>query len=333
MRQSDIMTSISEIIVQACIDASPENYELCHRFVTRSDPAVCAAFEKALGQTKHIDAQAFQHILDAAGPPRGQIDVSRHMANLDEQIAVMLDAASATAGDAASYSSSLTDGAAHLDALNLGSDAKTIIADLITRTHSMSQRTASLEASLASASTELSILRRDLEKAKVESGTDALTSLPNRRTFDSRLAEAVTTASTSQEPLSLAFCDVDHFKKFNDTWGHKLGDEVLRYVAGQMVKHFATSGLPARFGGEEFVVLLPQLGSAGALETVQRFCEVLSARVLKVRADGQEVGKITLSVGVATLRVEEAPQALIERADEAMYAAKQAGRNRVMLAA
>ena len=82
-----------------------------------------------------------------------------------------------------------------------------------------------------------------------------------------------------------------------------------------MVKHFATSGLPARFGGEEFVVLLPQLGSAGALETVQRFCEVLSARVLKVRADGQEVGKITLSVGVATLRVEEAPQALIERAD------------------
>jgi diguanylate cyclase len=332
MRQSDIIVGISEIILPASVDASPENYELCHRFVTRSDPKVCSEFERALAQTKSIDAETFQHIRDAAGPPRGQIDVTRHMANLDEQIATMLGAASAVAGDAASYSASLTDGATHLDALNLGPDATTIIADLISQTRSMSERTTTLEASLASASAELSAVRNDLEKAKLESGTDALTSLPNRRTFDSKLAEAVAAASRSQEPLSLAFCDIDHFKKFNDTWGHKLGDEVLRYVASHMVKHFGALGLPARFGGEEFVVLLPQRSTAEAVKMVQSCCERLGARVLKVRADGQEIGKITLSVGVATLKQEETPKAFVERADEAMYAAKRGGRNQVKCA-
>ena len=332
MRPSDIINKIGEIIADAGVDASPGNYELCHRYVTRSDPQVCAEFEKALAQPGGIDGATFQRISDLAGPPRGQIDVGRHMAHLDEQIAAMLGAATSAAGDAASYSASLKDGATNLDALHPGSDATAIIADLILQTRAMSQRTASLEASLESASMELSTVRADLEKARLESGTDALTSLPNRRTFDSKLVEAIAAASKSRQPLSLAFCDVDHFKKFNDTWGHKLGDKVLRYVASQIEKHFGASGFAARFGGEEFVVLLPSCSGPDAVHAAQDFCETLSGRVLKLRNDGQEIGRITVSVGVATLQSEETPKAFVERADEAMYAAKRAGRNRVVCA-
>ena len=332
MRQSDIIDRVAEIIKAAGVDASPENYEVCHRYVTRSDPKVCRAFERALAQSSRIDAQAFQVICDEAGPPPGQIDVTRHMANLDRQIATMIGAAEEAAGNAASYSASLTDGASHLGALNLGAEAAAVIGNLVAQTQSMSKRTALLEASLASASAELSEVRGDLEKARQESSTDALTSLPNRRTFDSKLAEAVEAAEASKQPLSLAFCDIDHFKKFNDNWGHKLGDEVLRYVAGRMANYFDPGGFPARFGGEEFVVLLPQHGPDQALATVRSFCEVLSSRVLKHRGDGREVGVITLSVGVATLRPQEEAKTLIERADEAIYAAKKAGRNRVEFA-
>jgi len=332
MRQSDIIERIGAIITRAGVDASPENYEVCHRYVTRSDPKVCRAFERALAESRHVDAQAFQAICDAAGPPPGQIDVARHMANLDKQIATMIGAAEEAAGNAASYSASLTDGATHLGALDLGADAAAIIGNLVAQTQSMAQRTATLEASLASASAELSEVRGDLEKARQESSTDALTSLPNRRTFDSKLAEAVAAAEASKQPLSLAFCDIDHFKKFNDNWGHKLGDEVLRYVASRMTNYFDPAGFPARFGGEEFVVLLPQHGPDEALASVRGFCEVLRSRVLKHRGDGREVGVITLSVGVATLRPREKAKALIERADEAMYAAKKAGRNRVEFA-
>jgi diguanylate cyclase len=331
-RPSDIIERIREIILSAGIDASPENYELCHRFVTRSDKNVAKLFDEALAKGEPLRADTFQQIRDAAGPPHGQVDVARQMQILDEQIAVMLKAVAAATGDAAQYSSSLADGARDLDALSLGSEAKAVIANLVAQTRSMAQRTASLEASLASASAELSTVRGDLEKARRESDTDALTSLPNRRSFLGRLNQAVAAAAASHKPLALAFCDFDNFKKFNDEWGHSLGDEALRYVASQLGKHFEAPAVPARFGGEEFVVLLPQHDGGQAMESVQRFCETLSARVLKVRSDGREVGRITVSVGVATLQPGESPQALVERADEAMYAAKQAGRNRVMLA-
>jgi diguanylate cyclase len=254
------------------------------------------------------------------------------MGNLDEQITAIIGAAAAAAGYAASYTESLTEGARSLSAIDLAAEARAIVTDLIAQTKWMADHTTNLEASLADASAELSSLRSELEKANSESATDALTSLPNRRSFDSRLTRAVAEAAASHEPLSLAFCDVDHFKQFNDTWGHHLGDEVLRFIGMQMAKHFGDAGLPARFGGEEFVVLLPKHDSAMAVKVVERFCDVLRARVLKVRSDGREIGKVTLSVGVATLLPEENEKTLVERADQAMYAAKQGGRNRVVCA-
>lgn len=332
MRQSDIINKIGEILLAAGVDASPENYELCHRYITRSDLEVCTLFDKELVDGKTIDSGAFQRIRDAAGPGRGKVDIARYMENVDAQVAAMMGAATAAAGDAASYSATLSNGANNLGALNIGSDAAAIIADLISQTKMMTERTASLEASLAAASSELSDLRDDLEKAKVDGATDALTEIPNRRSFEDMLAAAVAEAERTKQPLSIAFGDVDHFKKFNDTWGHKLGDEVLRYVASTMVKHYGSLGQPARFGGEEFVVLLPQRTTAEAEKLTQRFCERLSSRSLRVRNDGREIGKITMSLGVATYRPGEPPLTFVERADEAMYAAKKAGRNRIICA-
>ena len=326
MRQSDIIDGVREIILDASIDASPENYELCHRFVTRSDPAIVNAFERAVP----VDAAAFQQIRDRAGPPRGQIDLAQHMAQFDAQLATILGATSNAINDASDYFQSLHAGADHLRGLDLGQGAAALIADLLARTIAMAERSASLETNLQTAGAELSTLRCDLARAKKESGSDALTSLPNRRAFDSRLDDAVAVAQASRQPLSLAFCDVDHFKAFNDTWGHKLGDQVLRFVGSQMALLFGEIGLPARFGGEEFVVLLPNHGTADAVEAVRRFCEKVSGRVLRTRSDGREIGSITLSGGVATLRRGEDAADFVERADAAMYAAKRAGRNRVL---
>jgi diguanylate cyclase len=329
MRQSDVIDGVREIILEASIDASPENYELCHRFITRSDPSVVAAFERAMAVTVPVNAQAFQQIRDGAGPPRGQIDVSRHMAQLDAQLAAILGATANAIEDAADYSQSLSAGADHLQTLDAGNDTTGLLADIVARTIAMAERAASLESNLQAASTELSALRSELARAKQESASDALTSLPNRRAFDSRLDDAIAVAQASRQPLSLAFCDVDHFKAFNDTWGHKLGDQVLRFVGSQLASQFGEVGLPARFGGEEFVVLLPDHGSGDAIDAVRRFCETVSARVLRTRSDGREIGRITLSAGVATLRRGETAADFVERADKTMYAAKQAGRDRV----
>ena len=330
MRQSDVIDRVREIILEISVDASPENYELCHRYVTRSDLAVVSAFEGAMAKTSPINVKAFQQIRDNAGPPRGQIDVGRHMAQLDAQLAKILGATSTAIEDAAGYSRTLSAGTKDLRGPDFGRDAVAFLADLEARTIAMAERAASLEANLQTASSELSELRSDLARAKHESGSDALTSLPNRRAFDSRLDDAIAVAHAGRQPLSLAFCDVDHFKTFNDTWGHKLGDQVLRFVGSQMATLFGDIGLPARFGGEEFVVLLPDHGSADALNVVRCFCEAVSSRVLRQRSDGREIGRITLSAGVATLRRGETAADFVERADATMYAAKQAGRDRVL---
>lgn len=330
MRQVDIIDGIRDIIIGSSIDASPENYEVCHRFVTRSDPDVCARFEAVQKEAMPISAAAFDQIRENAGPARGQINASRFMTEVDAHLAKVVGATSDARVHSHDYSRSLTAGAADLKALALGPEAAAIIADLAVRTNLAAERAESLEHILAQVSDEMSNLRRELEKAKLESSSDALTSLPNRRAFDSRLIDAITTAEAERQPLSLAFFDIDHFKLFNDTWGHKLGDQVLRFVGAQLAGQFREEGLPARFGGEEFVVLLPNYGSADAFAAIERFCGVVRSRVLRVRSDGREIGSVTLSAGIATLRRGESAEAFVERADAAMYAAKKAGRDRVI---
>jgi diguanylate cyclase len=330
MRQSDIIDSIREIIVGASIDASPENYDICHRFVVRSDTDVCAGFDAALAKAQPISADAFGAIRERAAPARGQIDAFRFMAKVDAQLVTLADATSDALGHAQDYSRSLDATAADLKALDLSPEAASIIAGLAAQTSFAARRAAALEASLAQASGELADLRQELERTKTEGSSDALTSLPNRRAFDSRLLDAISIAHAARQPLSIAFCDVDHFKKFNDTWGHQLGDQVLRFVGAQLAKQFAEIGVPARFGGEEFVVILPNHGSAEAFDAIDRFCGVVRSRVLRVRSDNREVGHVTLSAGVATLRRDDTATSLVERADAAMYAAKRSGRDRVM---
>lgn len=334
MRQADILDKISRIMLDAGVEASPNNYELCYLYVTRSDPVVCRAFELELTKSSKIDSEVFQRIVDASTIPTSSLQ--SHMIALERQVANVSGAVTETADDAASYSEFLNLGAANLNALKSGADARTIVAELIERTSLMSRRTAALEASLATANEELSSVRNDLTLAKRESGTDALTGLPNRRAFDIRLEEEIEEARKLRHPLTVAFGDIDHFKKFNDTWGHKLGDDVLRYVGAQMKEHFGGVGYISRFGGEEFAVILPGLNTSKSEFLAKALCERQGGRVLKTRREGENeptsIGKITMSIGVATWLPRETPELLMERADKAMYEAKQAGRNCVMCA-
>jgi diguanylate cyclase (GGDEF)-like protein len=157
--------------------------------------------------------------------------------------------------------------------------------------------------------------------------TDALTGLPNRRWLHERLLEALYQASSEQASVSLALVDVDHFKSFNDKFGHPAGDEVLKGLAG-LFRHVVRMGdVPARFGGEEFAILMPRTKSADAMRLAESCRETLERAAWPLRP-------ITASFGVATLipessQEESAAHVLIAAADAALYRSKAAGRNRV----
>ena len=153
--------------------------------------------------------------------------------------------------------------------------------------------------------------------------TDGLTGLKNRRTFSAKLAEEHARAVRYHQPLSLLLLDVDHFKQYNDAYGHPAGDAVLRRVAEALGRTARDTDMAARYGGEEFAVILPFTDEAGAL--------VMAERVRAAIADS-DWGKrpITVSVGIGTLSLDTpTPDSLTGCADRALYQSKEAGRNRV----
>ena len=160
---------------------------------------------------------------------------------------------------------------------------------------------------------------------------DGLTGIHNRRWLDETLHRLVVRHERDEEPLCVALIDIDHFKKFNDTHGHEVGDLVLTTVAATLVKNLRPTDLVARFGGEEFVILFPQTVPADALLAGERVREIVSQMVVK-KADGAELPRVTISMGIAPLVHGEKPAETLKAADVAMYEAKHGGRNQVRVA-
>lgn len=160
------------------------------------------------------------------------------------------------------------------------------------------------------------------------SSTDFLTGLSNRRAIMEAVAAEHGRALRSQEPLTLLLCDIDHFKAVNDTYGHAAGDEVLRALARAMRETLRRYDACGRWGGEEFLVVLPGTSAAGAQEAAEKLRRVASR--LEVEAGDTRI-PVTLSVGVAQLEEGESLDSLLRRADAAMYEAKRAGRDRITL--
>jgi diguanylate cyclase (GGDEF)-like protein len=183
--------------------------------------------------------------------------------------------------------------------------------------------------------TSLVVLARELDTANQElkrlSASDGLTGIANRRFFDDHLAREWRRARRGTGEIALLMCDVDHFKAFNDTYGHQPGDDCLRQIAQTLARTMErASDIAARYGGEEFAVILPDTPLAGATIVAEKIR--LAIHNLNLAHTGSPHQHVTLSIGVAALTpsaCEAGPQALIEAADRALYRAKSAGRNRV----
>lgn len=201
--------------------------------------------------------------------------------------------------------------------------------NLALATQQMRTVTASLERRLQDSTLEINRLREHLEQVRRDAMTDALTQLANRKAFDEELKRLCGEAAETGAPLTLAVIDIDHFKRFNDTWGHQTGDQVLRFVASVIGRVGAPPRLAARYGGEEFGLIFPGEAASSVEILVDGVREEIASRVLKRRSTNEDLGEVTISAGVAQFRPGETQGCLIERADTALYASKRAGRNRV----
>lgn len=205
---------------------------------------------------------------------------------------------------------------------------KTIVERLVNELSKAAIRASALESNFAKTSEEMDRIRDALHQALKQSNTDTLTGLANRRALDEFFRAAQMTSMEQGEPLSILLLDVDHFKKFNDNFGHQVGDQVLRLISKILRERIRESDLPARYGGEELIIVLPGADLGTSLGLAERIRRTISECHITRRTTGEAISSITVSIGVAQFKLGESIESLIERCDRALYLAKESGRNR-----
>ena len=311
--------------------ASPRHFEIWYTYATGYNPSLNQMINETLARNGTLSEADIDQIYDtyiSSTRFTDRIDrVGSQVMGEIEQVMAMIGAA---AGTASSYTENLANVSQKLGLADDDSSVRTIVESLVQATKEMERNNQALEARLSASKQEITQLQLNLEVVRTESLTDPLTELANRKSFDEALVKAITEARTRDEPLSLMMSDVDHFKRFNDTYGHLTGDQVLRLVAMSVKQNVKGQDIAARYGGEEFVVVLPNTVLRSAITVGDHIRRAVMAKELMKRSTGEHLGRVTISVGIAALHPGDTPQTLIERADVCLYAAKRTGRNKVL---
>jgi diguanylate cyclase len=330
-RPDEALTQVLEFLGSGRVSPTPANYELMYKYVQGVDPDLVSEIRAAIDKGQSIDTQFVERLrLRLYGAEKRESEQMELLSAVFdatqaqlEQITTQMETAG---GDAAAYTKALRTGSDYLQRDASPQDHSRLISQIVAATSAMIEKTAKLEAQLAMSMQEIGSLRKDLDRARQESRTDPLTGLPNRKAFFTYLESQAARALADRKSLCLLFCDIDHF---NDTWGHRMGDEVLRLVGHSLEQQCQGIAFPARFGGEEFVIALPNKDLQAAQDIAEQLRDFVSTKTIRSKSNQQTVGRITMSIGIAEMRWRDSIEQLIERADLALYKAKETGRNKV----
>jgi diguanylate cyclase len=311
------------------LDATPAHYELAYNYLSHSDRKLVDAVERAIAKMGRLTPEAAELILSEMRTDMSAEMLSKLIDKAQTGLNNIAGLAKQSGADAKAYGQALESSVAELKS----DTAEQTVATLVSLTQSMIEKTRAAEQQLRDAGKQMNQLRGSLAEARRLAESDQLTGLANRRAFEGRLRQAVATARDNGKPLSLAFCDIDHFKKINDTHGHDVGDRILKFVAQRLASVSGNNCFVARHGGEEFVMLFEGLSAEEAARMVDDVRADMEDRRLVAKQSGEPIGKVSFSAGVATLADNDNGRGMLRAADQALYKAKREGRNRVELAA
>ena len=309
---------------------TPLNFEIWLHYLGDPDGPLGHEIRRLLAD-KVVISDETSEMLAAEFLPRGRLseEIRDAGAVLDRELATVSAAIVRAHKTQADYGHTLAGAAQVMETAPNDASLKTLVTGLSSATRRVRRETGILEKRLEASNKEVARLREHLEQVRRDAMTDALTNLANRKAFDERLAA---TCAEDGATLCLALLDIDHFKRFNDTWGHQTGDQVLRYVSTVLARTCGERRFAARFGGEEFAIIFPAETAPAVTAALEGILQEVGSRSLRRRSTNEELGAVTLSAGFAERLAGETAAALLERADAALYASKRAGRNRVTAA-
>jgi diguanylate cyclase len=322
--------SAMDLLKRGQIPPYPQFYELLYTYATGVNPSLNQRVNQIFrdgSATAELAERLYNEFLKSQDANERISSVSERMASRIEAVHDAIDTAMATAN---SYSGTLQSASGDLGQDMTEAELRATAQRLLGETRRMQDANAQLEQKLEASRDDISALQRDLDEVRRESMLDPLTKIFNRKSFDEGLLKSFAEAAEEGKPLCLMLLDIDHFKRFNDTWGHQTGDQVLRLVAMTLKSNIKGKDMAARYGGEEFAAILPETDLEGAVIAADNIRKAIQAKELLKRSTNEKLGRITASLGVAMYKAGDSPASLIERADRCLYAAKHAGRNRVL---
>ncbi|WP_296816170.1 diguanylate cyclase [Brevundimonas sp.] len=327
----DLAKNALQSMERAGVWPTPLNFELWLYYLGQPDSALAKELDRILRDGALTEEESERLATEFLPRARLSEEIRDAGAQLSRELTSVAGAIAEAQRSQAAYGETLAEADQGLEAAD-APQVKQVIQTLTRATVQAREENSALEQRLAASTKEVAKLREHLEQVRRDAMTDALTNLANRKAFDDELERRCAEAAEAGEPLTLAVLDVDHFKRFNDTWGHQTGDQVLRYVASVLSRVASPPRVAARYGGEEFAVIFPGASAAGAEALMEAVRREIGSRQLKRRSTNDELGAVTISIGVAHWKPGETPACLLGRADEALYASKRGGRDRVTVA-
>ncbi|MBJ7405662.1 MAG: diguanylate cyclase [Bradyrhizobium sp.] len=308
------------------IAPTPANFAVWYRYFAGSHDDLRNAIDLLIDHNRPFDARTNQDLFETYVVPRVSAAVVDTSERLQTLMGTAMEFLTTAIADNRSQMQAISEVA---DQGKAGVDPKALVAQLMNELARAATRATRLEAGFAEKTRELDQIRDSLSRSEERARTDMLTGLANRRALDEFLRKAQATAEWG-EPLSVLMLDIDHFKSFNDSYGHGVGDQVLRLIAKVLRDKVRTQDLSARYGGEELMAVLPDANLAACAEIAERIRRAVAEATITRRSTGEVLPSISVSIGVAQYRTGETIADLVERCDRALYLAKGGGRNRVM---
>jgi diguanylate cyclase len=313
------------------IPPTPENYTVWYAYSAGQNPDLNKALDVLISNKSPFTAERNLEIYERFFAMDADLEYIQETGRkLEEEMGRIVSVLGEAGKDTNAYGRKMADLSGALSDGKTLENVQTTVRAMLQETRAIMAKNQHLEHRLEKSTREVTSLRADLESVRRDAVTDSLTGIANRKLFDQRLREAGAAAMEHGHEVSVVLADIDHFKQFNDRFGHHVGDEVLKLVAAHLRNHTKGRDTSARYGGEEFALILPETALGDAITLIDRIRDKLASHTLTSRKSDMRYGKVTISAGVARYRLGESLETLLERADTALYAAKGAGRNRVL---